>query len=183
MLSSPPSKKKKKVPRINQVTKNYFWKERWTVTRKKTKQNICFVSKTIHLSLYVGCTDREKPEYINHTFLLGSQFPYVHDQPLAVVLVVNRLHLHHCGLDPGFILSDKQIKKTPSGVKRCTLEIESLVLAPPERWRKRQDWGLLHMLTDRHTDTHTPIFYAIYITNLLETCNMLAPSLPRERVG
>lgn len=108
VLSSPPSKKKNKVPRINQVTKNYFWKERWTVTRKKTKQNICFVSKTIHLALYVGCTDREKPEYINHTFLLGSQFPYVHDQPLAVVLVVNRLHLHHCGLDPGFILSDKQ---------------------------------------------------------------------------
>ena len=49
--------------------------------------------------------------HIDRRFLLGSQFPYVHDQPLDVVLVVNKLHIQHCSLDPGFILSKKTVRK------------------------------------------------------------------------
>lgn len=55
----------------------------------------------------------QRPEYTAPVaVLLGSQFLYVHHQPLAVVSVVDRLHLHHCGLDPGFILSERQQKQT-----------------------------------------------------------------------
>lgn len=32
--------------------------------------------------------------------LLERQFPYVHDQPLAVVFMIDWLHLHHRGFDP-----------------------------------------------------------------------------------
>lgn len=47
----------------------------------------------------------------DHSFLLSSHFPDVHDQPLAVVPMVNGLHIHHCSLDPGFILSKKTKKQ------------------------------------------------------------------------
>lgn len=58
-----------------------------------------------------GCTDGQKKTKkkntthdINRAFLLAAQFPYVHDQPLAVLPVVNGFHFHHGGLDSGFIL-------------------------------------------------------------------------------
>lgn len=119
----------------NQATNHYSTKEKWTVrstlrtlrithsqrsektTKKDTKQLLCEQNFVIHLELFVGCTERKENLQkqaktrilsIDHKFLLSSQLPYVHDQPLAVVLVVNRLHIHHCSLDPGFILSDKQ---------------------------------------------------------------------------
>ena len=36
---------------------------------------------------------------------LDGHFPDVHDQSLAVLLMVNWLHIHHCGLDPRLILA------------------------------------------------------------------------------
>lgn len=65
----------------------------------------CVTRKATYLELYVGCTEEKQQDGLNHRFLLGCQFPYVCDQPLAVVLMVNWLHIHHCGLDPRFILS------------------------------------------------------------------------------
>lgn len=86
--------------------------------RKELKRQ----TKAWELTLYINsCMFAVKAEKTrkpgNVRCLLGSQFPYVHDQPLAVVFVVDRLHLHHCGLDPGLILynqtqHDSQIKQT-----------------------------------------------------------------------
>lgn len=50
------------------------------------------------------------PEQAWPCFLLVGQFSYAHDQPLAVFLMVNRFHIQHSRLDPGFILHSKTNK-------------------------------------------------------------------------
>lgn len=67
---------------------------------------------------------------VDHVFLLGGQFPNVHDQPLAVVLMVDRLHVHHCCLDPGFIL----YKKTTT-----VISVRQRHFLSGEHWQKQPD--------------------------------------------
>lgn len=101
---------------------------------------------------------------MKHKFLLSSQFPYVHDQPLAVVLMVNGLHIHHCSLDPGLILLDKQKEKPICITQEIRLQ------------------GLLHILT--HTCMHA-LTHCIYKQN--NTCQLkkhiifAPPPFPRDK--
>lgn len=117
--------------------------------QQKTKHN-CFCKQNliIYFELFVGCTETKENLQkqakttmfgMKHKFLLSSQFPYVHDQPLAVVLMVNGLHIHHCSLDPGLILLDKQKEKPICITEEIRLQ------------------GLLHILTHTcmHALTHT----------------------------
>lgn len=48
------------------------------------------------------CTVRKKKKRKDQDVrgLLDRQLPYVHDQPLAVLFMIDWLHLHHRGFDP-----------------------------------------------------------------------------------
>lgn len=52
-----------------------------------------------------------EPQPGQATLLLDSQLPDAHDQPLAVLLVVYRLGIHHGHLDARLILEGEQEKE------------------------------------------------------------------------
>lgn len=137
---------------------------------------VCKSNLVIRLERFVGCTKRKRKTRIHNrdrTFLLGGQFPYVHDQPLAVVPVVDGLHIHHRGLDPGLILSHK--RHIWRKISLCLdlfgslCQLNSLALT-----LKCDKIGQ----TPRYIKyAHAPasLILTQYITNLLGTCDALAP--------
>lgn len=70
-------------------------------------------------------------------FLLSSQFPYVHDQPLAVIQMVNGFHFHHCGLDPGLILSDTKVQNSKLIHMEHIIGLQMLLLVHPTWFKSK----------------------------------------------